>query len=161
MSSVDFWLTVDGVEGESKDSKLSNAFPLQSWSWGESNSGSWDVNGGGGSGKVKMKDFNFSMNFNKAAPKLFSMCASGEHIPNAKLTCRKAGGGQQDFLSISFSNLIVSSFESVAGDEVVDPRVDVSINFAKIEINYQQQNEDGSVGATTTASYDLMKNSKG
>lgn len=164
MSSVDFWLKVDGVEGESKDSKLDKAFSILGWSWGEKNLGSWDSNSGGGSGKVKMEDFEFKMPFNKAAPKLFVMCASGEHIKSAELVCRKSGGGQQEFLNIKFSDLMISSFEAVAGENGqeanVIPEVKVTINFAKIEINYQEQNADGSVGATTTAGYDLKKNAK-
>lgn len=32
-----------------------------------------------------MKDFEFRMVSNKASPKLFLMCATGEHIPQANL----------------------------------------------------------------------------
>ena len=38
--AVDYFLKIDQIEGESKDSKHANELQLLSWSWGESNSGS-------------------------------------------------------------------------------------------------------------------------
>lgn len=160
MAAVDYWLQIDGVEGESKDDKLEGAIQLESWGWKEKNGGTWNINGGGGTGKVEMSDFNFTMWFNKASPKLFVMCATGEHVPSAKLICRKAGGGQQVFLEVSFTNLVISSYDTIGDDSHVHPRNAISFNFETIEINYQEQNVDGTVGATTTAGYDLKKNVK-
>lgn len=162
MASVDYWLKVDGVEGESGDSKLKGYIQLENWAWGEKNMGSWSSNTGGGAGKVQMGDFNFKMLFNKASPKLFVMCATGEHIPSAQLICRKAGGGQQTFLTVDFSNVLISSFEtnSATEEDQISPMNNVSFNFAKIEVHYQEQGADGSAGATTSAGYDLKKNAK-
>jgi type VI secretion system secreted protein Hcp len=161
MAAVDYWLTIDGVQGESKDSTLSGAIQLESWNWGEKNKGTWNVNGGGGSGKVEMSDFSFTMWFNQASPKLFVMCATGQHIDTAQLICRKAGGGQQQFLTVNFSNLVISSFDTVGGgDGNVVPLNNISFNFEQIQINYQPQQADGTVGATTTAGYDLKKNAQ-
>jgi type VI protein secretion system component Hcp len=49
------------------------------------------LTGGSGAGKVQMQDFHFVMRANKASTKLMLACASGEHIPDGLLTCRKAG----------------------------------------------------------------------
>lgn len=160
MSAVDYWLEIEGVDTESQDSDLSNAIQLDSWQWGEKNRGNWSVTGGGGQGKVEMSDFRFTMWINKATPKLFLMCATGEHIPSAKLICRKAGGGQQVFLEVEFRNLNISSFETIGSDAHSHPRNAISFNFGEIEFNYQEQADDGSVGATTTAGYDLKRNQK-
>ncbi len=84
------------------------------------------------------------------------MCAIGEHIPQAKLVCRKSGQGQQDFLIVTFSNCLVSSFKTVGnmplgkGDAVftdtVLPTDAISLNFARIEVEYKEQQPDGSMG---------------
>ena len=100
------------------------------------------------------------MLFNKASPKLFVLCATGEHIPHAKLICRKAGGGQQEYINVTFTNLLISSFETNGVPDKVIPRNDVRFNFETIQIDYMEQNVDGSIGATTTAGYDLKKNTK-
>ena len=54
-------------------------------------------------GKVQMQDFHFVMNVNKASPKLFLACATGQHIKRRSLTGRKAGKEQQEYLKVTFS----------------------------------------------------------
>lgn len=159
--AADFFLKIDGIKGESKDSKHKDEIQLESWSWGESNSGSHDAGGGGGAGKVSMQDFHFTMKLNTATPKLFLACANGEHIKEATLTCRKAGGEQQEFLKIKFSDMLVSSYQTGGGGggDVV-PTEQVSLNFSKIEYEYAPQDEKGKLGAPVKAGYDLKANKK-
>lgn len=167
---VDYFLKIEGVEGESPDQNYAGWIQLQAWQWSEENAGRWGFGSGGGSGKVEMKDFEFRMVSNKASPKLFLMCATGEHVPQAKLVCRKSGNGQQDFLSVTFSNCLVSSFKTVGnmplgisekpeGDAVL-PTDLISLNFARIEIEYKEQKNDGSMGAVIKSGYDLKLNSR-
>jgi type VI secretion system secreted protein Hcp len=154
--AVDYFLKLDGIDGESKDSKHSGEIDLESFSWGETQTGSHAFGGGGGAGKVQMQDFHFVMKANKASPKLFLACAEGEHIKKAVLTCRKAGKEQQEFLKVTMSDLLVSSFQtsgSSHGDEV--PTDQVSLNFSKIEFEYKDQKADGTLGGTTKTGYDV------
>ena len=44
--SVDFFLKIDGIEGESQDKTHKNEIQLESWSWGQSNTGSMGAGGG-------------------------------------------------------------------------------------------------------------------
>ena len=53
----------------------------------------------------------------KASPKLWLACASGQHIKSAILTCRKAGGGQQEFYKITLTDVLVRANE-VDGEPV-------------------------------------------
>jgi type VI secretion system secreted protein Hcp len=153
---VDCFLKIDGIEGESKDSRHKGEIDLESWSWGESNSGSMGQGGGGGSGKVRMQDFHFVMLMNKASPKLAQAVATGQHIPKAVLTCRKAGGTQQPFLTVTMTDLLVSSYQTggSAHGELV-PTDQISLNFAKIEYSYGEQKKDGTLGARIKTGYDL------
>jgi type VI secretion system secreted protein Hcp len=115
--------------------------------------------GGGGAGKANFQDFHFVTKLSKASPKLFLACASGQHFKKAVLTVRKAGGDQQDYYTIVFSDALVSQFNE-AGDgsgEDTSPMGEVFINFQKIEIEYKEQKEDGSLGGSTVASWDLGK----
>ena len=122
MATVDYFLKIKGIEGEANDAKHPNEIELESWSFGESNSGTHAGGSGGGAGKVQMQDFHFVMKVNKASPKLFLACANGEHIPDAVLTCRKAGKEQQEFLKYKFYDLLISSYNtggSSAGPGVI------------------------------------------
>ncbi|MDE8653702.1 Hcp family type VI secretion system effector [Novosphingobium album (ex Liu et al. 2023)] len=162
MASVDYFLKIDGIDGESADDKHKNEIDVLSWSWGATNEGSMAFGGGGGAGKVSMQDFHFTMRVNKASPKLMLACANGEHIANAVLTCRKAGGQQQEFQKVTFTDILVSSYQaggSGGGDDVL-PVDQISLNFAKIEIEYKPQAADGSLGAAIKTGYDLKANKK-
>jgi type VI secretion system secreted protein Hcp len=156
--AVDYFLKIDGIAGESTDAKHKNEIDLLSWSWGESNAGKHDSGGGGGAGKVAMQDFHFTMKINKASPKLFLACASGDHIKEALLTCRKAGKDQQEYLKIKFSDLLISSYQhgGSAGEEV--PVDQISFNFSKIEQSYAPQKPDGKLDSPVVHNWSVKTN---
>lgn len=158
MALVDYFLKIDGIPGESQDSKHKDEIQVLSFSFGESQAGTMAFGGGGGAGKVQMQDFHFMMNVNKASPKLFLACANGQHIKQAHLTARKAGKDQQDYMKVSFSDLLVSSFQTNGDANANSLPVDsISLNFAAIEIEYKVQNIDGTLGAGTKVKYDLKQ----
>jgi type VI secretion system secreted protein Hcp len=160
MAAVDYFLKVESIDGESTDDKHKNEIDVESWSWGESNQGTHAGGGGGGAGKVSMQDFHFTMKVNKATPKLMLACATGQHIKKAVLTCRKAGGDQQEYMIITFSDLLVSSYQTGGSAGDVVPTDQVSMNFSKIEFEYKPQKPDGSLDAPIKAGYDLKLNKK-
>lgn len=158
MAVVDFFLKIDGIAGESGDSKHKDEIMLESWSWGESNSGSASHAGGMGAGKVAMQDFHFTMKVNKASPKLMLSCANGSHIKSALLTCRRAGKDQQEYLKVTFSDILISSYQSGGHGGEVIPVEQISFNFSKIEMEYKEQKADGTLGGTTKAGWSVKEN---
>jgi type VI secretion system secreted protein Hcp len=158
MAAVDYYLKIDGVEGESLAKGHEKEIILESWSWGEHQSGTHAAGGGGGAGKVSMQDFHFVMKICKASPKLMQACATGEHIKKAVLTCRKAGKDQQEFFKLTLSDLLVSSYQTGgSGHSDVVPTDQVALNFAKIEFDYKEQKADGTLGGKVHGGYDLAK----
>jgi len=161
MAHVDYFLKIEGIEGESADSKHKNEIDLESWSLGATQSGTHAAGGGGGAGKVAFQDFHFVMKINKASPKLMLACASGEHLKKAVLTCRKAGKDQQEFLKITLSDALISSYQTGgSGHGDIVPTDQISINFSKIEQEYKEQKADGSLGGAVTAGWDVKSNKK-
>ena len=156
--AVDFFLKIDGIPGESKDSKHKDEIDIISWSWGESQTGTSSFGGGGGSGKISMQDFHFTMKVNKATPKLQEACALGTHIPKAIMTVRKAGKEQQEFLKYSFFDLLISSYQTGGSEGQDVPTESVSFNYSKMEIMYKEQKADGTLGGATEFKYDLKQN---
>jgi len=71
------------------------------------------------------------------------------------LTCRRAGKEPRPYLTIKFTDCLVSSFQTggSSGDEV--PTDTASINFSKIEYSYTPQKKDGTLGTAIPAGYDL------
>jgi type VI secretion system secreted protein Hcp len=160
MAAVDYFLKIDSIDGESSDDKHKGEIDVQSWSWGETNAGTHAGGGGGGAGKVNMQDFHFVMAINKATTKLMLACSTGQHLPKAVLTCRKAGGSQQEYLKITMSDVLVSSYSTGGSKGQVVPTENIALNFAKIEFEYKPQKPDGSLDAPVKAGWDLKANKK-
>ena len=157
MALVDYFLKIEGIEGEATDQKHKGEIDLQSWSWGATNAGSFAFGGGGGAGKVQMQDFHFVMKVNKASPKLFEAVATGLHIKKATLCCRKAGKTQQEYLIVNFADILVSSYQAGGSAGDVIPVDQISLNFADIDMEYKDQKPDGSLGAAIKKGYNLKE----
>ena len=172
MAQSDYFLKLDGIDGESADRIHKETIEISSWSWGESNAvGRGRGGGGGGAGKVQMQDFHFKMDVSKASPKLFLACATGQHIKLATLFVRKAGGDQpQDYLKIELTDILVSSYDvgggqPSPGDATTpggdgSPSESLSLNFTKIVWTYMPQSADGSAAAPIVAGWDLATQKK-
>ncbi len=158
MATVDYFLKIDGIAGESQDSKHKGEIELESFSWGATQAGGTGGGGGGGAGKVQMQDFHFVMTVNKASPKLFLACASGQHLKDATFVARKAGKDQQEFLLYKFTDVLVSSYQTGGSGGDVLPMDQISLNFARIEIEFRPQKADGSLGAPEKGGWDVKKN---
>jgi len=160
MAAVDYFIKFDGIKGESIDAKHKDEIDIESWSWGETQSGSIGAGGGGGAGKVQMQDFHFVMKLNKASVSLMKACATGQHIKTATLIARKAGKDQQEYLTIKFTDVLVSSFQTGGSEQgAAVPSDQVSINFAKIEVDYRPQKPDGALDSPEQFKFDLKSHS--
>jgi type VI secretion system secreted protein Hcp len=159
VAQVDYFLKIEGVDGESTDDKHKGEIELESWSFGGTNAGSFSSGGGGGTGKVALQDFNFVKKTDKSSAKLFTACCTGEHLKKATLVCRKAGKDQQEFLTVVLTSAIVSSYQTggSAGSDII-PMDQISLNFAKIEYKYKEQKPDGSLGGEIIGGWDVTTN---
>jgi type VI secretion system secreted protein Hcp len=157
--AIDYFLRIDGIPGESSDAKHKGEIDVLSWSWGEANpvppGGS---GGGGGAGKVQMQDFSFTARVSKASPSLMLACASGKHFKSAVLTARKSGKPQVEFLTFSLADVLVTAYQTGGAEGDVVPMDAVSLNFAKLQMEYKQQKADGSLGTSIKAGWDVKQN---
>lgn len=161
MAAVDYFLKLKGIDGESPDHKHKNEIQIESFSWGVTQSGSHASGGGGGAGKAVFQDLHFVAKIGKQSAKLLLACATGEHIPEGLLTCRKAGKEQQEFLKIKLTDLLVSSYQTGgSGHGDIVPTDQFSLNFAKVEFEYAPQKADGSLDSAVKAGYDVKANKK-
>ena len=156
---ADYFLKIDGIEGESTDAKHAGWLDVDSWSWGENQPLQPATGSGAGAGKVHFQDFQFTSRVSKASPKLFLACASGQHLKEARLVGRKAGKDLQEFLTWTFSDVLVSSYQT-GGTEQALPMDSVSLNFSKVSVAYKAQKADGSLDTAVTAGWDIKTNKK-
>jgi type VI secretion system secreted protein Hcp len=156
--SVDYFLKIDGVPGESFDSKHKGEIQLESFSWGETHPSGGGVGSGGGAGKVQMHDLVVTMHVSKASPKLMLSCAAGKHHKEAVLTARKAGKSQQEFLVFKFKDVVVTSYQIGGAAQGDVPADQVSLGFSTIQMEYRAQKADGSLEPPITAGWDVKQN---
>lgn len=156
MAQVDYFMKIDGVPGESTDAKHVGEIDVESWSWGSTQLATV---GGGGASRASVQDLNFVARTSKASPILFIKCATGQHIKQAVLTARKSGGTQAEFLTLTLTDLLVSSYQ-IAGSEAADtvPLDQVSLNFSKVEFEYRTQKADGTLDAPVKTAWDVLLN---
>jgi type VI secretion system secreted protein Hcp len=157
--AADYFLQITGIAGESTDAKHKNWIDVESWTWGETNPGTTGAGGGGGAGRVQMQDFHFSTQVSKASPALFLACASGQHMKEARLAAVKTGAMQAEFLTWTFSDVLVSGYQT-GGTEGELPMDSVSLTFSKVKVEYKAQKADGSLDAAVTAGWDKKTNKK-
>jgi type VI secretion system secreted protein Hcp len=156
--SVDIFLKLDGIKGESQDAKHKEEIDVLSYSFGATQSGTMSYGGGGGAGKVSFQDLNFTHRVDKSSPVLFLHCANGAHIKEATLTNRKAGKEQQEYLVLKLSDILVTAVQH--GDSAGEglPTESISLNYAKIEMEYKEQKKDGTLGAGVKFNWDVKQN---
>ena len=152
------FLKIDGIKGESTDAKHAGEIDVEAFSWGLSHSGSGGVGGGGEAGKVSLSDFSFVTRSTTASPQLVLACASGKHLKEAVFTARRAGAAAVEFLKITFTDVLISSYQESGGDDV--PGDSVSFNFAKIKFEFTPTGAKGTPGARVSAGWDQKANKK-
>jgi len=157
MAAFDYFLKLDGIPGESVDSKHKGEIDVLSWSWGESQAAPVSPGGGGGTGKVAMTDLHVSANLSKASPQLLLACAAGTHIKGAVLTGRKGGKAQGEFLTFSLSDVLVSAYQT-GGATAESPLDSISLSFSKIEMTYREQAAKGGLGPPIRVGWDRKTN---
>lgn len=159
--AVDMFLNLGAtIKGETKDSAQKEAGDIDvlAWSWGASNSGSFHTGGGGGAGKANFQDLSVTKYLDKSSPALLSALAKGSHIPTAKLLVRKAGEGQQKYLEITLTNVLVTSV-STGGSGGEDRLTEnISLNFAEVKFEYFLQNDKGVTASGGEFHYDIAGN---
>ena len=158
MALADIFLKLDAVDGESKDSKHKGEIDILSFSWGVTQAGIGGFGGGSGAGKASFADLTVVKRADKSSTILAQKCTKGDHIKTGLLTVRKAGGTQEEYYTIKLGEILISSFQNAGSGEDAIPIENVSLNFSKIEFNYKEQKDDGSLGGGTPFKYDIKAN---
>jgi type VI secretion system secreted protein Hcp len=157
--AIDSFLKVGTVKGESVVKGFEDQIQVLSWAWGMNQTGTTHSASGGGAGKVDVHDIQITKNMDSSSPTLALACCKGTHYDTATLTMRKAGGTALEYVTITLTDLIVTSY-SVAGSVGSDVLQDqLSLNFSKFKYSYQPQDNKGAKkGGAIDATYDIAKN---
>ncbi len=158
MAAVDYFVKLEGIDGESQDDKHKKEIHVESFSHGVTNAGTGGVNLGSGAGRSNVQDFQFTKFADSSSPNLFIACCTGKHIPTATITIRRAGEKPQEYLVFKLTEVLVSSYQTGGHGGSDIAQESFSLNFSKIEYKYTPQNADGTPGGAITKTYSVKEN---
>ena len=142
--ATDMFLKLGDIKGESKDQAHRDEIDISCWGWSMTQSGSMHSGTGGGAGKVNIANIAVEKSLDKSTPNLMMACATGKHYPEARIVVRKAGGASNvEYLVITLKEVMVASYETRAAATNDVLTEEISLNFARIEVSYQPQKDDG------------------
>lgn len=160
--AVDMFLVIQGgkVKGETRDKVYAPKFGIDilAWSFGCSNSGSAHMGGGAGAGKCNVQDISVTKYIDKSTPILLQSCCKGDHFDDAVLVVRKAGTKPLEYLTITMTEVMITSVSQGGSGGEDRLTENVTLNFAKFKIDYIEQKPDGSEGDKPTFTYNIAEN---
>ncbi len=159
--AVDMFINLGSkISGETQDKAQKEAKDIDvlAWSWGMSQSGTTHMGSGAGAGKASFQDLSFTKYIDSASPALMLHLANGSHIPLATLLVRKAGEGQQKYITIDMKECIVTSV-STGGSGGEDRLTEnVTLNFAEVKFEYFKQDAKGATKSAGEFNFDIASN---
>jgi type VI secretion system secreted protein Hcp len=161
--AVDYFLKIDGVDGESQQTGHVKELEMDSWSFGETQTGVAATATGSAMGKVTLNEFRFSKRMDSSSPKLMQYNLNGKHIKWARFTARRAGsegGTPVDYLFVDFGDLVISQYDVTGtGSEGGWPYENVAFSYGALKMSYKQLVKGVAQGAIS-GGYDAEKNTK-
>jgi type VI secretion system secreted protein Hcp len=131
-ASGNTFLKLDGIKGESTDSKHKGDIEIESFQWGVGR-GISAATGGAGAGKTTIQSFSITKVLDKTSPLLLQASAQGTHYKEAQLLfAHKVAGKERDYLYIKMENVLVAGVQDGTGPNG-QPQEKVSFAFQKAE----------------------------
>jgi type VI secretion system secreted protein Hcp len=149
MTMANYYLQIDGINGESVASGFEKQIEVGSWSFGASSPA--DVGGGGlSAGTPSLSDFTCTFDLDSASYQILKDLYQGTHVDKTTFTGVKTGGGgtPYNYMQVIMSNCFITGFNTGGGGDGV-PSATMSLAYAQIEYDYYTQ--DTSSGQTTQA----------
>jgi type VI secretion system secreted protein Hcp len=144
----DMFLFVKGaragvIKGEAQDTAHQDEIDVISWSWGMQATRHQVT--GAAAGKTSIQELKIVKRVDSASTGLMSALRTNESIKEAKLTLRKSGKGQLEYLKIIIENGRVVSLTLDGGTPPGSAQVleHVAFAFNKITVEYVPQGKDG------------------
>jgi type VI secretion system secreted protein Hcp len=158
-AGADIFLDLEGIDGESQDSKHKNEIDILSYTQSFRRAASTGAGGQTG-GKVNIGDITVLKNIDKSSPKLIEAVATGKHIPKATITFRSVGEKAPEYYVVTLTDVLITAVDQTDQPDPAKIVERVQLNATKFEYEYREQKADGSLGAPIKFGYDIKANQK-
>jgi type VI secretion system secreted protein Hcp len=113
--AMDVYLNIEGIKGESMDSKHPDWIECSSVHWGVTQPRSATASTGGGhtAERCEMLDVTFTKHADLSSPVLLQTCAMGKTLPKAKFEFFRADGSGErvKYFEIELENVLIGHVE--------------------------------------------------
>lgn len=155
----DAFIHIPDLDGESTDERHRGWIEMTQFEFNVQQKVSQTASSAGGATaeRVDFSEFGFSKLMDKTSPLLALACAAGTHFGTIVVELCRAGGDKIPFMKYTFTNCIISAFNTSAEGDF--PEDDVSFVYGKVEWCYTRQQRAGGWAAGNVAgAWSLEKN---
>lgn len=163
--SFDAFIKIDGVDGESTDSKHGAWIELLGYEHTaeQPSSGSTSSSGAYATGRVELSRFKITKAIDLTTPVLYNKCTLNENIPTVTMELCRATGDKETYYVVTLTNVKVASLscKGVAKGAKASPLPTevVELAYSKIAWVYTQTDHaTGAQGGVTEAEWDVTTN---
>lgn len=156
--SIDMFLRVDSINGESQDANHKNWIDVKTFFWSIIQPGNMVSGGGGGAGKVEYKDLAVQANIDKATPAIARYASNGKHIDKVEISVCKAGGSQVEYCRITLEQVLVTEVSYNGSEHSETLGISYRFQAAKVKQQYWEQTSSGGKGAESQSGWNVKEN---
>lgn len=158
--AADYYLQLDGIKGESTDSKHQGWIEctVVHWEIKQPKSATASTGGGHTAERAELTEINISKLIDLASPMLAQTCACGKTIPKAKLEMLRADGNGEPikYFEVELENVLIGHLAPSFGGDF--PTETLGLKFSKVRWKYTQQKIAGGSAGNTAGGWDLAAN---
>lgn len=159
--AIDVYLQLDGIKGESQDSKHQGWIECESVSWDINQPRSATASTGGGhtAERCEHGDIMLIKVTDVSSPILMQTCSTGKTIPKAKFEFFRADGDgdRVKYFEVELENVLIGRIAPSVG-QGIGMTEQVHLKYAKVKWRYTQQKVIGGAGGNTAGGWDLSTN---
>ena len=155
----DVFLRLDGITGESTDSKHKGEIDILSYTQSFTNNAAISA-GGGGSGRVTCGAVTVLKNIDRSSPGFIRLVTTGAHVPKGVITFRTAGESPIEYYKVTLTDVIVTAVNQTDSPDPGRIIEQVSMLADRFQFEYTPIDAAGRPGATTKFGWDCAANRK-
>lgn len=142
-AASDFYMKIDGVEGEAVSPGHEKWIEILSFSWGEATR--TQPASGLPTGKRQHRPLTISKELDKSSTKLMESCSNGSPQKSVRIELIASGatGQREPYLIIEMKDVIITSY-AIGGSSSDDgpPREEVTMTYSEITWTYSKEGKD-------------------
>ncbi|KQV40192.1 type VI secretion system tube protein Hcp [Massilia sp. Root335] len=159
--SIDVYLQIDGIKGESMDAGHQGWIEVISAQWGvnQPKSATASTAGGHTAERCEHKTIALTKLADLASPMLMQTCSMGKTLPKAKLEFMRADGDGKPikYYEVELENIIIANMDQVVHEGTI-LQDSFGLRFSKVKWKYTQQKIGGGASGNTAGGWDLACN---